>query len=385
MCSGEARVKDATDHFDRDFNVVYLRVVRGCNLNCTHCFTLGNRDAFRLADLGEIELFLTTLRERLDTRQNVFYIHGGEPFLAPKAYLAQVNALIRRIFAGRRFDIIPQTNLMYPVDAAFADFLKREYAGQIGVSWDPGIRFETGSPRLGEELFFRNFRFLADAGIEMAVAITVQRHLLKTDPLEVVRRLDGAKSVDFEFLTFFDEKTRDLRVSNVEWSRYFASIVRHYAENRTSWALPQVDLFTKSFVENKIYQCKCNCCRHRTFTMNADATVGLCPDETYIRPLSTVREMAANWPAFAAKALGDHVEQLATPLQPLCTGCEFFDVCGGNCEAHLFNENEAECPLSLAALRYQREHLAVFRGKLDEALERLPELKKESPVTEARP
>lgn len=361
-------------HFNQEFNVIYLRLVQGCNLNCEHCFTLGNKDKYKLAPIEQVHDYLRAIRDNVNPAKAVFYIHGGEPFLAPLEYHKQVNQLIRDTFRGIEFNIIPQTNLMYQINEEFVQFLKEEYSSHIGVSWDHGIRFQTTSSGLNEDLFIQNFNKLAKAEIEIAVAVTVQNKLLQVDPVNFLEKLDGAKSIDFEFLTMFDEKTKNLKVSNEHWAKFFAKIVKYYATHDTSWSLPQVDLFTKSFVEGRVYQCKCNCCEHRTFTMNVDGTVGLCPDLTYVRPISTVSEMKSNWQNFALKALNCYVEQKAQPLQPICNNCDYFEYCGGNCEPTLFNPNENECPMSLEGLKYQFENLNIFMQKLKLAKQNLKEL-----------
>ncbi|GEM_PF-6066512 len=366
-------------HFSSDFNVVYLRVVQGCNLNCTHCFTLGNKDKYELASLAQITEFLTSIRKNVNPKGAVFYIHGGEPFLAPKEHLRAVNEIIRSTFPDIKINIIPQTNLMFKVDQEFVDFINEEYAGHIGVSWDHGIRFQTTTRALDEDLFLKNFRYLVEKDIEMAVAITVQKHLLTEDPISIVQRLEGAKSIDFEFLTMFDKKTMDLKVNNTEWSKFYHQIVTYYSNNKTTWSLPQVDLLTKSYIENKIYQCKCNCCQHRTFTMNCNGTVGLCPDETYVAPISTVKEMANDWTSFSTKAETLYLRQLGQEINSLCTQCEFFDVCGGNCEPTLFSENDEECPLSKQSIAYQFNNIQIFQNKLQEAKENLVELRERGP------
>lgn len=364
-------------HFNKDFNVIYIRVVQGCNLNCTHCFTLGNRDEVKLAPLEQIRNYLQSIKSNVNPKKAVFYIHGGETFLAPLPYLAQVNGLIREIFEETQFNIIPQTNLMYKIDQEYIDFIKREYGNQIGISWDAKIRFGSTSRGLSEELFFNNFRELVNANIDIAIAVTVQNNLLEVDPLSFVGKFDGAKSVDFEFLTIFDDKTRHLKVDNLKWSKYFAKIVEYYATHDLTWSMPQVDLFTKSFLENRIYQCKCNCCEHRTFTMNVNGSVGLCPDDTYINPISSVIEMTENWSAFEKKALQKYIMQKCNQLPEICTRCKFFDYCGGNCEPTLFDENQEDCPLSQISLEYQFQNIEVFKKKLQQAKDNLVELKVE--------
>lgn len=363
--------------FNKDFNVIYLRVVRGCNLNCSHCFTMGTRDSYSLAPLEYIESFLKSIKENVNPQHAVVYIHGGEPFLAPYEYLSQVNGLIKKILSIKKVNIIPQTNLMYRVDEKYTDFIKQEYAGNLGVSWDYGIRFGTTSSAFNEDLFFGNFKKVVASGANVAVAITVQKHLMELNPVEVVKKFEGAKSLDFEFLTTFDEKTSALKVPNKIWSKFYLQILQYYAAHSTTWSLPLADLFTKSFLENRIYQCKCNCCQNRTFTMNVDGSVGLCPDDTYYAPISTVQELSRDWEVFAQKAMLKHAEQIGEPINELCQTCEFYEHCGGNCEASLFLEGEDECPMSRESLAFQLARVDIFKNKLNSAYANLPELKKE--------
>lgn len=362
-------------HFDSDFNVIYLRVVQGCNLNCTHCFTLGNKDKFQLAPFENIRNFLRSIKTNVNPRNAVVYIHGGEPFMASLDYHRELNKLIKEEMGSTFIDIIPQTNLMYKIDDEFVEFIKQEYKGQIGVSWDYKIRFNSTTSGLNEDLFLNNFNKLAASGVDMAVAITVHKYLVEQNVENIVQKFHGAKSLDFEFLTYFDEKTKNLKVDNVKWSEFYTQLVKYYSDNKTTWSMPLVDLFTKSVSENKIYQCKCNCCQNRTFTMNCNGTVGLCPDETYFDPISTVDEMTHDWKSFATAASLKHAVQVSRTIKKLCMSCEFYDYCGGNCEEQLLDDNDLECPMSRKALKYQFENMNKFKLKMQQAYANLPELK----------
>lgn len=349
--------------FDRTFNVIYIRTVQGCNLNCTHCFTLGNKDPIQITDFKLIEGYLQAIKDNVDPQKVTFYIHGGETFLAPLSYLAKVNQCIRDTFPGINMDIIPQTNLTLTVDDEFIQFIKDEYRGTIGVSWDADIRFNTINQ---EHRFFRNLAKLIDAGIKVHIAITAQRHLLNYDPVVIADMFKGVDSIDFELLTAFDEKSRDLKPNNVTWSNWLDRLVDYYQHNPTTWCLPQVDLFTKSIRDNKIYDCKCNCCDERTFTLNPDGTVGLCPDRTYIEPLATVESIQRDWADFESKATEVITEKvLQSHLHEMCYSCEHYDVCGGNCEYDLFDDTE-ECPLSRKVVTRVRNNIETFSRLYDD-------------------
>lgn len=346
-------------------------MVQGCNLNCTHCFTAGNRDPVMVTDLEVVRKFFAAIRKNVNPKKATFYLHGGETFLAPIDYMHKVCDLIAEIFNETVCIIIPQTNLLFKVDDKFIDFIRTRCDGELGVSWDHKIRFST---KVQEKLFWKNYDTVISKGINVAIAITVQKHLLELDPVVLASRFHGSKSIDFELLTIFNQTTKDLRVKNTEWAIWLQQLVEFYASNDVSWSLPQIDMFTKSLAEGKIFDCKCNCCAQRTFTLNPTGTMGLCPDKTYYEPISDVNEMTNDWSAFAFKALDEIVTRKDDVMGSVCYNCEFFEVCGGNCETELFWEGEDECPLSKSVIRYQQNHLEVFMEKLRIAKNNLIEL-----------
>lgn len=367
--------------FSNEFNVIYVRVVQGCNLNCDHCFTLGDKDPYMLTDINHVNKFLQSIKNNVDPKKATFYIHGGETFLAPYEYLKEVNDVIRNTFGSMPMDIIPQTNLLYKVDDQFIEFIKKEYRGTLGVSWDADIRFGSiaiNKKKEQEELFFGNFKKLIDAGINVHISITAQKYLLSYDPLEIVRMFDGADSIDFELLTTFDEKTRNLKPNNEKWANWLNKLVDYYEKNETTWCLPQIDLFTKSLLNGKLFDCKCNCCDKRTFTLNPNGTVGFCPDKTYIEPISDVDEMVTDWKTFESKAVEVIINKLTEMTQhQMCFSCEHYDICGGNCDASLFDETD-ECPLSKKVISRIRNNKEIFIKLYEnKALKKLTELRKD--------
>ena len=344
--------------FTNDFNVIYIRVMQGCNLNCTHCFTLGNDDPRQITDLSLIDSYLKSLKLNVAPKKATFYIHGGETFLAPLSHLKEVNKLIHKYYSDIRIDIIPQTNLTFKIDDEFIKFIHDEYNSTIGVSWDADIRFDDNRQEL---LFFKNLKLLLANDIKVHIAITAQRHLLKRDPIETVNMFNGVDSIDFELLTTFDDKSNDLKPNNIEWSNWFTEIVKYYHKEDVTWALPQIDLFVKSIIDGAITDCKCNCCDKRTFTLNPNGTVGFCPDTSYMYSQTTVDEMATNWEAVESKAVDIIINKMYdSESNSMCYECEHYDICGGNCESTLFDDTD-ECPLSKKALSYMMDNIDAFK------------------------
>lgn len=352
--------------FEQDNVVMFLRVVQGCNLNCTHCFTLGNQDRVLTTPFEYVDQFLSSIKQNVNPRRGVIYLHGGETFLAKLSYLRQVTGRARELYPN--FKIIPQTNLVYKLTDDFLNFVKNDCEGHLGVSWDAKIRFGTIKTEHAvrqERLFHENIQTLLAHGIKVHITITVQKHLLDVHPLKIAEMFKGVASIDFEHLTTFDEKTEKLRVNLKKWADWLDTLVEHYQHNEVSWSLPQIDLFTKSIEDGEIYSCKCNCCDRRTFTLNPNGTTGFCPDNSYIAPVSHVKEMVEDWVGYEAKAHAAHIERLVSLSTENCFSCEHYAECGGNCEDYFFDDT-GECPLSKKVISRIKEHKVTFVKLLHE-------------------
>ena len=225
--------------FERDDVTIFVRVQQGCNLNCTHCFTLGNEDKVQTTPFEYVDQFLTAIKANVDPTRGTIYLHGGETFLAKMSYLRQVTARIKELYPSEDFKIIPQTNLVFKIGDEFIDFIKTHCNGHIGVSWDAKIRFgsiKTENQVRQEKLYFANLKKLLDAGVKVHISITAQRHLLAVNPLKIAEMFAGVNSIDFELLTTFDEKTRDLRPNLKKWAQWLDVLVDHYQHNEVSTA-----------------------------------------------------------------------------------------------------------------------------------------------------
>jgi radical SAM protein with 4Fe4S-binding SPASM domain len=206
----------------------------------------------------------------------------------------------------------------------------------------------------------------------------MQKHLVDVNPLKLAEMFAGVNSIDFELLSVFDEKTAALRPNLQKWSDWLDTLVDYYQHHEVSWCLPQIDLFTRAIENGQIYNCKCNCCDRRTFTLNPNGTTGFCPDNSYISPVSTVGEMAADWKAFEEKAHVAFIERLASLSTENCYKCEHFNECGGNCEDYFFDDT-GECPLSKKVITRIKNNRERFIYLLDNrASKNLAEMEKES-------
>lgn len=356
--------------FSDEFATIFIKVAQGCNLNCTFCVTLGNKDPIKVANLDDVKSFLQAIKKNVNPKKAAVYLHGGETFLAGIPYLKSVCTLIDEILCETECVKIAQTNLLYQFGDELIGFVKEYCNGELGVSWDADVRFNS---EVQERQFFKNIDRCISEKLSVAVAIVAQKQLLKRNPIDVIKQFDGCNTIDFEHLSVFDDATKALAVSNKDWSDWVLEIVKYYGDNETTWALPIVDLFTESLQSGSFFEGKVNCDPTSTFTLNANGTCGLCPDTTYSSPLSTAKEMNSNWSLFEEKCQETILERKYNLAQQ-CYSCEFYSVCGGNMEPELFSGDD-ECPLSKASIQYQQENIEIFAEKLKSAKCKIAELK----------
>ena len=154
--------------------LVFVRLVEACNLRCLHCLIPSNPNRMTLDDCKMIP---DKLENIIPIGSNVtIKWHGGEPTLFGAVRLKKVMDFL--VADGRyNFSFEIRTNLMR-VDDEWIDVFKTYFSGNVGVSWDYGIR---KIPAGGDfdNAFFKNMETLSANGVTPHLAITVTKPLIK--------------------------------------------------------------------------------------------------------------------------------------------------------------------------------------------------------------
>lgn len=341
--------------FNQESINIFVRAVQSCNLNCTHCFTMGDRDPVKILDQLDLFKFVSSISKNVRPKNTKIYLHGGEPFLASEKELTEIANICKNTFRNSVMTI--QSNLAFPLKDWHLDFMKKYCNSFIATSWDADIRFRSQKQ---EELFFKNLKILESHGIKYAVHLTVQDKLLARNPIEVVKLFPNAELLEFEHMTVFDDRTRSIAPNNREWDEWYLEVVKYYVNNKPKWELPLLQMFQQNINAHDVFGCKCNCCADASFTINADGTTGLCGDTTYWNPLSDVDEMTYDWKSFEDKALDEIIRRRGYEPHEMCYSCDLFEYCGGNIEHETFDDS-GECVMGRSAMRYQLENQELFK------------------------
>lgn len=216
-------------------HLVYVRVFEGCNLHCQHCFIPANPKKMTPEQFSSIPAWVRQFAapgERI-----LLQWHGGEPTLLGVAFLRDA---INRVEACQDFEWIHgiQTNLL-TYDADWRDLYREKFSGEVGVSWDHGIRLlkkdDPESFGAFEAQFWPRFEGLLSDGLTPYVVITGTKPFFDRykNPLDLFEMLwaKGVRRLHIERLTPSGEARKHwswLGVNNREWSDAMGRLARAY-------------------------------------------------------------------------------------------------------------------------------------------------------------
>lgn len=247
-----------------------------------------------------------------------FSFHGGEPFLANLDDMQKICDS----FPMAMFDAT--SNLVLDINHGIKDFIlnnfkQKDIGAFIKTSWDYKIRFET---KMQEDLWRKNVQDLLDAGVTVKVITCLTKSFIQDispqNYLDFMKKL-GVKHAGFERLTYntTEDKTLIPNIDDVdEW------LLECYQKNN----FLQQSFFSDIAAACKHYfiGCRKRECMKNVLTINADGTIGGCPNSSI-----------NNWFFSIDGAVNNKLRKnLITKEQlrnPECYICDLFQECNGDC------------------------------------------------------
>lgn len=324
---------------------IYIKTTESCNLKCDHCYIGEARKNKKFFDEDNTIAWLKDYMMIHGLKNSDLYIsfHGGEPFSCPLEKMEKVC----RAFDGAEIDAT--TNLTYNLTGSVLGFMKKYFVSEsrffIKTSWDKDIRFKS---KRQEVLWQRNIRKLKAEGAYIKVNICLTTKLLEMAPKELLNYFSALEvdELHFERLTF--DTTQDI------------SLVPGYKEI-DEWLLNlyelnprlEIDNFTdiKRAIQKEYVGCRKRTCMKDVITINADGTVGACPNSSLAKPFTSIYKKAQ---AIYDKQL--ELIKMEELRNILCYACDYFSVCNGDCCQLKFHHGDCPFPKKLCdRMRYELE------------------------------
>lgn len=313
---------------------VYIKVTERCNLCCRHCY---NPPRPQDISYPKIKKFLISLKELI--RPSFFILHGGEPLMGD---IKQIQDLINT-FSEEPWRI--STNLCYELTPERLEILK--HMKQIRVSFDVGIRFHTLRNLLRWYHNVKTIEQLYPGALFLNVCLTKQ--LLQHDPIQLLQIMHklNIKQLGLERITLKGnaKNNQEIIPSYKEIDTWLCKLY-HALKQFPEIKCMDIDGIRLGILKEfkHCYGKEC-CCQ--TMTINADGTIGNCPNDAHDHIIgsldSDIRDiLAAIWTK-------------KHPIKNQCLMCSYWEQCRGFCNQMDWQGKVCPYPKLLAEEIYKNE------------------------------
>jgi radical SAM protein with 4Fe4S-binding SPASM domain len=326
--------------------MIYLKTTETCQLNCSHCFTNGTNGRKIYFDPNQTIDWFHRFHEAMPnvTAGSVAF-HGGEPFLAPVADMRKVWMETKDLWDNVWWSTT--TNLVYTMDDDKRDFFKECFTHGVATSWDRDIRFAN---KKQEQLWASNLKLLQDDGHDITLMISLSKSITDRPAEELLRFVMdlGIQYLHLERITANGNAVANSSImpSNEELDRWFVDLWD--ASVKLNAHKYFANLFTNSILSSLVTSthsgCRCRSCEKKVFTVNADGTIGGCANsavETTFGHISDDIRQLLTAPGRIQNIVCE------TQRNPLCFGCDVYDICNGDCHQLAWQGDVCASPKTL--------------------------------------
>jgi radical SAM protein with 4Fe4S-binding SPASM domain len=121
------------------------------------------------------------------------------------------------------------------------------------------------------------------------------------------------------------------------------------------------DSMLTSFVNTTHSGCRCRSCEQKIFTLNADGTIGGCPNSAVNNTFGNIND-----DIYDLLSSEGRLENIAceSNRNPNCYGCDVFDICNGDCHQLAWQGDVCAAPKSLMRRFKQENNTKLYQTVL---------------------
>ena len=327
--------------------MIYLKTTETCQLDCSHCFTSGSLGRKIYFDVDKTIDWFRRLKNGIPEIKDIHVeFHGGEPFLAPLDDMWSVWRSTCDLWTNSSYGVC--TNLVFTLDDAKLEFIETALKGQIGTSWDPSIRFPNSQQF---DLWFKNINILtSNPNNYVSLFISLSKDVIEKRPIEILQFAHSLKidALHLERITINGSARQNNSIipSNKNLDNWFVQL---YEDTITYKAQEWFDnVFLNSILRKFTHGTReatfCRDCEQKIFTINADGTIGGCPNSA---PEDFYGHIDENIVKLLQNPKRQHIISCELSRDPRCYECPVFIYCGGDCHQLQWEGNQCGSARSL--------------------------------------
>lgn len=341
--------------------IVYLKTTDTCQLNCDHCFTNGQNGKKGWFDVPKtIDFFQRLKKYQPHYDQGHFALHGGEPMLCPPELLFEAWHGIKDLWPKLWWTV--QTNLTYSLTDDKLKVFDQICNKVIGTSWDYGIRWK--SPKQ-KELWAKNVKQLTSTGHKVTVMVSLNKKLIQEkEPIDIINECAelGIQYINFERITNAGNASLNSSVfpSNKELDAWIMKMWHQTQEHRTWEYISNMflDSIFTSLVYNTHSGCRSRQCEQKILTINADGTVGGCPNEATHKHYGRIDDTIEKLMYSPCRLCNIQSEAVRNDV---CNTCPVYDICNGDCHQLAWQDDVCAAPRSLMVHLRERNDQTLYK------------------------
>ena len=345
----------------------YLKTTDTCQLNCDHCFKNGSNGKKGWFDVdATIDFFKRLHAYHPDYDNGNISFHGGEPMLAPTEMMFDVWREVKDLWPNIFWSV--QTNLTFPLHNNKVDVLETICNKSWGTSWDKGIRW----PDINKELLWEsNVKQLAKDGHDITVMVCLSGKVVnEIEPIEIINKMAdlGIRNINFERVTpngnALGHIDDGIMPGNENLDKFFLKMWEQSVEHETYKYIH--NMFFDSILTSTIYDthagCRCRECEQKILTINADGTIGGCPNSAVEKTFGTIHDDIETLMLSPGRMCNIQSEIIR---HPMCYTCKVYDVCNGDCHQLAWEGNVCAAPKSLMTHLKNNKDNELYKKFLD--------------------
>ena len=304
---------------------IYIKTTESCQIHCKHCYIGDAR--LRKHFFNEIQTAKWIHKwieyNNFNEQDLLFSFHGGEPMICPTNKLKYICEQ----FPLATFNTT--TNLVYKITDGMKDLFLNHFIDKtinkpfIKTSWDYNIRFSNNE----EELWKSNIKLLKSYGCYIQVIVCLTSLLInEVSPIDFVNIFNdlNVDVVSFERLT---PNTTEDKYLIPNYKKQDEWIYNLYKLKGNNFQLAIVTDIINA-INGNFLGCRARKCMSNVITINADGTLGGCPNTALSKSFGTIYDEPLdilNNPCRLCSIANE------SKRDSRCYICELFNICNGDC------------------------------------------------------
>lgn len=347
--------------------MIYLKTTDTCQLNCDHCFTNGRNGKKGFFDPERTVSFLRRLKEyRPNLRTGNISFHGGEPMLCPTDKMFETWNGAKDLWPTVWWSV--QTNLTYKMKSDMRDVFEKICQKTIGTSWDYNIRWPK---KQTEQIWRDNVKELIKDGHNITVMVSLSGDLVREkEPIEIIDDMAGLgiQHINFERVTengnALQNVSNGILPTNQELDHWFLKMWDQCEQAQSYKYIDNMffDSILSSFVFQTYSGCRCRQCEQKVLTLNADGTIGGCPNSAVENTFGRIDDDIFSLMHSEGRICNIQKEAIRNPV---CASCDVYDICNGDCHQLSWQDDVCAAPKSLMTHLKRTQDQELFKKFLN--------------------